>query len=276
VLRGLVKTWFVGEQTAADQESRDWCSKLTMGYAPPENFAEHATPPGFYYVVADGRTQTLQLPWWHHPKVAAPQKVYSSRPAVVVAASSVPTERLRTNAGGNAGEWEEEEESGEVLSESEALLHLLKHQPQRIGPIPTPEWVSGKRLRPEQRDRQRLSEIWAAHVFPYGVDGCYETTYSPNVEGANGRPRCGYMSQPWLVYALVLAVHDGLDLDIVKEEMKAKKRSANHKCENNRCVRIEHLEWKESWGANAAEYHERRRETLRLLTAEGVGSSAAL
>jgi hypothetical protein len=143
----------------------------------------------------------------------------------------------------------------------------VKHQPKRIGPIPTPEWVSGKKLKASQRDREQLAEIWRRHIFPYGVDGCYETDYSANIEGANGRPRCGYMGQPWLVYALVLAVNDGLDLDVVKEEMKARKRSADHRCENSKCVRVDHLQWKASTGANAKTWHERRRSTLRLLTA---------
>ena len=79
------------------------------------------------------------------------------------------------------------------------------------------------------------------------------------------------MGQAWLVYALVLAVNDGLDLDVVKEEMKARKRSADHLCENNRCVRIEHLRWLNSTGANSTAWHDRRRETLRLLTAADVG-----
>jgi len=79
-LRGLVKCWFVGEQTAADHESRKWCSDLTMGNVPPENFAEHATPPGYYYVVADGHTQHLQIQRWHHPKPISTLRVYSTRP----------------------------------------------------------------------------------------------------------------------------------------------------------------------------------------------------
>lgn len=221
-----------------------------------------AIPDYHAWIEHDGKIRRLV----HFPKPKAATTTTAPVLSAPGAAATAPIEAVRTNAGANAGEWDEDEDAEVPMSEAEALLHLLKHQPQRIGPIPTPEWITGKRLRPEQRDRQRLQEIWAEHVFPYGVDGCYETTYSTNLEGANGRPRCGYMGQPWLVYALLLAVHDGLDLDVVKEEMKARKRSADHKCENNRCVRIEHLQWKNSTGANSAAYHERRRETLRLLT----------
>jgi hypothetical protein len=79
VLRGLVKVWLVGEQAAADMESRKWCSDITMGLVPPENFAEHATPPGFYYVVADGRTQEIMIQPWSTPKARSPLPVRSSR-----------------------------------------------------------------------------------------------------------------------------------------------------------------------------------------------------
>jgi hypothetical protein len=260
VLRGLVKVWFVGEQTAADRESRHWCSELTMGYVPPENFAEHATPPGSYYVVADGRVQHLQIRPWHHPSPVAPLRVYST---IVQPSVSDPVSTSFEMVG--ATDTAVQSADGEV-SEAEELLDFVRHQPVRHGPHAVPEWVSGIRLKAGYRDRAQLAEIWRRHVFPYGVDGCYETTYSVNGDGSNGRPRCGYMGQPWLVYALVLAVHDGLDLDVVKEEMKARMRSADHRCENNKCVRVEHLQWKESIGANARTYHDRRRDTLRLLT----------
>jgi hypothetical protein len=223
-----------------------------------------AIPDYHAWIEHDGKIRRLV----HFPKPDMASRVIAAeRPTPP--APVAPTRYVRgdadTDAEGDAGTgWDTE---GNALSEAEQFLDLVKCQPHRIGPVAVPAWVSGRRLAAGQRDRARLAEIWANHVFPYGVDGCYETTYSVNQEGANGRPRCGYMGQSWLVYALVLAVHDGLDLDVVREEMKARKRSADHLCEQNRCVRIEHLRWLESAGANSAVYHERRRDTLRLLTA---------
>lgn len=248
-LRGLVKIWLVGEQTAADHESRKWCSDLTMGAVPPENFSEHATPPGFYYVVADGRTQSLQVKPWHHPRPVQPVKIWSTRPAPDTTVQTVqPSQKHSLTV------------DPDTVSETTIQRPtVLVYGP----PVMPPHWA----------DDPQLENIWLHTVLPDGLTGCYESTYRVN---NSDRPMCTYKSDPeqptmqWLVYALSLALYDALTMHmsdddrigymrLVRMHMGAKILTVEHQCENVRCHRTDHIEWFDR-GGNVKLYFERRRQ----------------
>jgi hypothetical protein len=148
------------------------------------------------------------------------------------------------------------------LEEDEATLSIVEHKLPVAGPVAMPEWITGSRLRADQRDAEQLLAIWKRHVWPYGINGCTETSYSLSQEGSNGRPRCTYMGRQWLVYALLLAVKEGLDLNEVAMLMKARVLSVEHMCENPRCVNVERdCRW-EAPGENAKLWHAHRRKAL--------------
>jgi hypothetical protein len=141
-------------------------------------------------------------------------------------------------------------------------LFRVQHKAPVYGPVQMPDWIDGHRLREDQRDTAQLQAIWMRHVWPYGIEGCAETTYSLSQEGSNGRPRCTYMGRQWLVYALLLAVKEGLDLNEVAMLMKARVLSVEHECENARCVDVErHCRW-EAPGENAKLWHVHRRKAV--------------
>lgn len=235
-LRGLVKVWFVGEQTSADHESRKWCSDLTMGMVPAENFSEHATPPGFYYVVADGRTQQLQIKPWHHPKPAAPMRLYTARPE--------PSEE--TESVGRTVRFEIDSVVDSVCGETEAG-NVFVAEPVVEGPPVMPQHWKGN---------AQLENIWLHHVFPGGPNGCHVSTYRLN---NRGRPMCSFMGVDWMAYMLSLALADGLNLGEVKMRSAAGELTVDHLCQNIRCTRADHLTW-ESRGRNSELQWERKRE----------------
>jgi hypothetical protein len=158
----------------------------------------------------------------------------------------------------DAGEVDAGAEDGD---REQDLLDNSAHKPIVYGPLPMPSWFDGHRLKEDQRDTLRLLEIFQRETNINGVDGCIETSYSLNQEGSNGRPRAGYMGKSWLVYALLLAVREGLDLNEVRMLMEAKVLSCDHECDNNRCVRVSHLRWKAP-GDNAKIWHAHRRKAL--------------
>lgn len=253
-LRGLVKIWFVGEQTAADSESRRWCSDLTMGYAPPENFSEHATPPGFYYVVADGRTQSLQIKPWHHPKPVAPVKLWSQRPVVAPAAATPISESPNSES---ISKYKVSPADSEV---SEALIQ----GPMAMPPVYTEVQLAGRLM-------AQLANIWQHHEFPGGLDGCHESTYHVN---NRGRPSCSFGGADWFTYALIRTLEDarlqGLDeqetmayMSKVRMLMASGELTVDHieGCCNRICDRPDHLAW-EGRGRNSELHSERKREAV--------------
>jgi hypothetical protein len=87
---------------------------------------------------------------------------------------------------------------------------------------------------------EQLQHIWRHFEFPHGLAGCWISTYSLNTRG---RPRCGYRSETWLVYDLLLALHDRKALPLIKQAMKARKLTVDHTCEEVRCCNPAHLRW---------------------------------
>lgn len=87
---------------------------------------------------------------------------------------------------------------------------------------------------------EQLEVIWQRFVFPEGPDGCWISTYSRNT---SGRPRCSFNGQEWLVYALMLALHDERPLHEVRMRMAAKTLTVDHTCERIVCGNPAHLEW---------------------------------
>lgn len=258
-LRGLVKIWFVGEQTAADHESRKWCSDLTMGYVPPENFAEHVTPPGFYYVVADGRTQDLQIKPWHHPPPIPAMRIYTSLCAPTLAPDAPSSESPTSE------------------SNSKLEVRVADSELPVYGPVALPEvyrWAAETFASSPKIVRQ-LFNIWEHHEFPSGVDGCYESTYHVN---NRGRPSCSLDGADWTTYILIRTLEDarlqGLGstatlalMSRVKMETATGKLTVDHVdgCENEICDRPDHLAW-EGRGRNSELYWDRRGaiETLNV------------
>jgi hypothetical protein len=251
-LRGLVKVWFVGEQTAADHESRRWCSDLTMGLVPAENFAEHATPPGFYYVVADGRVQDLQIAPWHHPKPAAPMWILPSRR---------PTPSPDDPAPVSLSDSESPSRTMCVESDSELPVY---------GPVGMPEvyeWAA-RTFAAYPGIVKQLRNIWEHHTFPRGLNGCYESAYHTN---NRGRPSCSLNGEDWTTYILIRTLeHCRLwemtakqtlaFMSQVKLDTASGRLTVDHVegCENEICDRPEHLAW-EDRGRNSELYHDRKR-----------------
>lgn len=163
--------------------------------------------------------------------------------------------------------YEDELDAGEADADAEdadseaELLAQHTHKLPVYGPLQMPSWFDAHRLKEDQRDPLQLREIWNRITIPYGINGCYETTYALNQEGSNGRPRAGYMGKSWLVYALLLAVKEGLDLNEVAMLMKTRVLSYEHMCENSRCVNVKHGKWKAP-GDNAKIWHAHRRKAL--------------
>lgn len=266
-LRGLVKTWFVGEQTAADNESRKWCSDLTMGYVPPENFAEHATPPGFYYLVADGRTQDIQVQPWHHPAPRPFVRLLQPRPGRPGFIGPLPTAVTPYQSSQNGEVTVPSDTVDDDSEEEQGTITIRRPEVPVAGPPSMPDYWG--------LDEQTLN-IWERHSFPDGLTGCHESTYRLN---NRGRPMCTYKgdpeapSQQWLVYALALALRDaeqmGLDeedrigyLRLVRMLMASRTLTVEHHCENKRCTRTEHTSWLDR-GNNSRAYFERLREAKR-------------
>lgn len=102
----------------------------------------------------------------------------------------------------------------------------------------------------------QLRNIWRHHVFPEGLNGCYESTYRLT---NRGRPTCSYNNQQWSTYILSRALHDRLDLAQVRMLTAAGELTIDHECENKKCDRAEHLTW-ESRSENTRLFYERRRE----------------
>lgn len=181
-----------------------------------------------------------------------------------------------TEARAEVDDFEQELDDSPETREAVAELDLLRHKKAVEGPVERPEWVDAAKYSEDESDRAKLDNLWMRHRFPYGIDGCYETDLSVNAEGSNGRPRIGYMGQSWLAYALVLAIDEGMNLDLVREAMKARTLSADHSCENNRCVRRSHLKWKGSAAKNAKLWHRKRKVSFKLLSQEVEADNAEL
>lgn len=269
-LRGLVKIWYVGEQTAADHESRKWCSDLTMGYAPPENFSEHATPPGFYYVVADGHTQSLQIKEWHHPRPIAPVQLLPPIPGRPGFIGPLPT-TVSPYHSSQIDSVTVQPDTVVNLDEGVAETTIQRPTVLVYGPPEMPAHWAGD---------EQLENIWTRTELPDGLDGCYLSTFRTN---NRGRPMCTYKSDPeeptqqWLVYALSLALFDaqqmGMDDDerigylrLVRMHMASQTLTVEHQCERKTCIRTDHIEWSDR-GTNVRLYFERRRQAKARVAA---------
>lgn len=258
-LRGLVKVWFVGEQTAADEESRNWCSHLTMGLVPPENFSEHATPPGFYYVVADGRIQDLQLPPWHHPSPSTPVRLLPAKPGEPGFIGPLEVNGDRSESWAELGGRESDSEGNDTEAE-----------PRIEGPIRMPDvyrWAV-ETFKRNPRVARQIENIWLHHAFPGGLNGCYESTYHVN---NRGRPSCSLDGTDWTTYILLRTLEDArlqrLDatgtmalMSKVKMLTGAGQLTVDHVegCENEVCDRPDHLAW-EGRGRNSELHWDRKR-----------------
>jgi hypothetical protein len=93
-----------------------------------------------------------------------------------------------------------------------------------------------------------------------------------------GRPQAPYQNKLWLPYALLKAVHDGLDLRVVRQGMadrSAQGLSADHLCrefdptiseeDEKRCQNVEHIQWKTKGGNTAAAWLRRASRRMRVV-----------
>jgi hypothetical protein len=295
-LRGLVKVWYIGEQTAADGASRKWCSDLTMGYVPPENFAEQGTPPGFFYVVADGRIQEAQLPIWRTPRESEPRVVqYRSAGmrglplnlAGLPAGSSGDDIDRGSNSPQSRGEQTTDSDAGastplvsprtqfqSILLDrigersSDDLSQLPALNMNRIDyPEPVPQAIQTDadllRMWGKLRRRGERSPLWHPERGLYWSDkGCLNWTGGPSdVPGeAPKRPKSNRGRRTVTVYVEIFAALRGAIPDGL---------TLDHLCGNVKCCDPEHLD-------PCTLNENNRREPLRQAQFARIANSAAV
>ena len=231
-VKGNINVWFLGQQSGGNRKSRQWSSDTTFGLIPPEHFGEHALPHGRFYVVHGGRVEVANVPTWQDKPIFMPLDLPQPVSRIT------PTPQVKVTGGPAADPEIPATPKGPIVS----------------GPVEMPDYWRGD---------EQLTNIWLHHVFPEGLNGCYESTYRLT---NRGRPTCSYKNQQWSTYILSKALADGADLNQVRMLTVAGELTVDHTCENKKCDRADHLAW-ESRGDNTRLFFDRRR-------VRGVGAAA--
>lgn len=276
-VRGNVGVWFLGQMSGGDRESRRWASDATFGRIAPEAFGEHALPQGKFYVVHGGRVETMQVKTWEH-RLSFPPRDLPPTKWSTEAVSGEKTVTLSTPPSETPPDTvcDADEEEEKVIV--------------REGPVAMPDWWKGMPWM-NPADVEQLGNIWSGKrvpkehapalgyvvntIFPWGIDGCHESTYRVN---NRGRPMTNWRGEQWLPYALALVMQDirvarmGKEeaegyIRVVRMRMAAKVLTVEHnkeRCKSIKCHNVEHLYWMSRDDNVDTEHQVRRGEAVEV------------